>query len=205
MKRLTLIFTVMIASFVVAVNCHAGFRVGPRFGVDISSLRFNKDIFNQENRLGFTAGLQGEVNLPLGLGFDASVMYVHRDVDGIIHDGENSATVSLSRDYLNIPVNFKWRFVLPKVSSIIIPYIFTGPDFAFLTSNSKDSTVWSSGRKVDIAWNVGLGIELIRHLQISGTCGMGMTKLVNTDTSNAWVSGLDGRNNKWTVTAAWLF
>ena len=55
------------------------FRIGPRVGVAVNDLHFNKSVFDGDNRAGFTAGVMTEFTVPvIGLGFDLSAMYVRR-------------------------------------------------------------------------------------------------------------------------------
>ena len=205
MKRLHLLFVAIIATLVMAAPAQARIlRVGPRVGVDISSLTFSKDVFNASNRTGFTAGLQAEINLPLGLSFDGSVMYVRRTIDAVSTNSEFQ-NIEKSRDYINVPINFKWNLGLPLIGKVFTPYIFTGPDFAFLASKEAINDAWKS-HKVDVSWNVGAGVEFFKHLQLSASFGFGITKLSHLAGFTSEVNdAINGRNNNWTVTAAYLF
>lgn len=204
MKKLVLFIAAIITAVTMAVPAHAGFRIGPRVGVDVSSLHFNTDMFNKDNCVGFTGGLQAEVTLPLGICFDGSIMYVRRSLSATAN-GTDIQAIEKSRDYINVPINFKWKIGLPLVGKIISPYVFTGPDFAFLASKSGINDAWKS-HKVDVAWNFGVGVELIRHLQIGASYGMGITKLSHIlGGTSSKVDQIEGKNNNWTVTAAWLF
>ena len=50
-----------------------------RIGTEVNSMRLNSSLFDNDNRAGFTGGVQVEFTVPvINLGFDASVMYVHR-------------------------------------------------------------------------------------------------------------------------------
>lgn len=206
MKKISLFLVALVASIAMAVPAQAGFRIGPRVGVAVSRLHFNEDLFNTENRAGFTAGLEAEVSLPLGICFDGSVMYVRRSIEAVATDVAGTTTsINANRDYISVPINLKWRLGLPLVGKIISPYIFTGPDFSFLTSKQAISDAWKS-HKVDVAWNFGLGVELFKHLQVGASYGLGITKLSNMAgfTSNV-KDQIQGKNNYWTVTAAYLF
>lgn len=188
-----------------ALPAHAGFRIGPRVGLAVSSLHFDKDLFLTENRTGFTGGLEAEITLPLGICVDGSVMYVKRTISAFDKEDDLQAINNVSREYIDVPLNLKWKIGLPIVGKIITPYVFTGPDFAFLTSRTAINQAWKS-HKVDVAWNFGFGVQLFSHLQVGASYGLGITKLahvagVTSSTSNS----VQGKNNFWTVTAAWLF
>jgi len=187
----------------VVMPAMAQFKFGPRVGINVNSLHFNEETFNKDNRTGFNAGLQAEFTVPvIGLGFDVSVMYVKRNAEYMNSIGDNSAT-KLHSDYIEVPVNFKYKIGLPVVGNIITPYVFTGPSFAFLTSKKIINDL--QNKKCDIAWNVGLGVEFIKHLQIGASYGFGMTKALQSVGVAGDKAGIEGKNRYWTVTAAWLF
>lgn len=194
---------VLALALAVVMPAMAQFKIGPRVGINVNSLHFNKEVFNKDNRTGFNAGIQAEFTIPMvGFGFDASVMYVKRNSE-YMSTLQNNAETKLHSDYIEIPVNLKYKIGLPVVGSIITPYIFTGPSFAFLTSKKVINDI--QNKKCDIAWNFGLGVELIKHLQIGASYGLGMTKALQTVGVAGENAGIEGKNRYWTVTAAWLF
>ena len=96
----------------------------------------------------------------------------------------------------------KYKLSLPAVESFIKPYIYTGPTIAFkLNKNTLD--YWKT-KTCQVAWNIGLGVELIRHLQVQASYGFGINDVVDR-MGLAQTSNLKLKNNYWTVTAAWLF
>ena len=197
-KKFSPVMLVVMLVMAVSMPAAAQFRIGPRVGVAVNKLHFNKDILDGENRAGFTGGLQAE--LMFGhIGFDASVMYVRRDAKFM----EENKYTSVSRDYIDIPINFKLKFGLPLVSSIVKPYLYTGPAFAFLTSGTGINEFVRS-KKYDYSWNFGFGVEFINHLQIGAGYGLGLTK-TSTPDAEPENKDIQGKNRYWTVTAAWLF
>ncbi|MBO5267508.1 MAG: porin family protein [Muribaculaceae bacterium] len=196
---------VLALAVAVVMPAMAQFKIGPRVGINVNSLHFNKEIFQDDNRTGFNAGIQAEFTIPMvGLGFDASVMYVKRNAAYMSSlQGQSNPEVKLHSDYIEIPVNLKYKIGLPVVGSIITPYIFTGPSFAFLTSKKIVNDM--QNKKCDVAWNFGLGLEFIKHLQIGASYGLGMTKALQTIHATGDNAGIEGKNRYWTVTAAWLF
>ena len=179
--------------------------IGPRIGTEINRLSFDKDVFSPNNRAGFTAGLQAEVSLPIvGLGFDISAMYVHRSSSTELELDGAPAAEDVTGDYIEIPINFKYKIGLPGLSKIVAPYIFTGPSIAFLASKQDAADVFEK-KKCDVAWNFGVGLQLFQHLQIGASYGLGITKAVQYTGLVQDPAGIDGKNNYWTVTAAWLF
>lgn len=197
-KFLTLIAAVlMIAS--VAVPASAQFRIGPRVGICVNDFHFNKGTYSADNRTGFTGGLMAEFTVPvIGVAFDASLMYVRREAR--FDNGED--VYKNHTNYIDIPVNFKYKIGIPVVSKIIMPYIATGPGFSFLTSKRT----WDDfkNKKCDISWNFGFGLQLLTHLQVGATYSLGITDAVEK-VSDHQGADIKAKNRYWTVTAAYLF
>lgn len=202
-RRLLIALTLVIATVIPAA---AQFRIGPRVGMEVSSLKFDNEVFDSSNRTGFTGGLQFEFTVPIiGIGMDASVMYARRDLSYSVMNANNqSSKLTTKREYLDIPVNLKYKLSLPLVQNIVKPYIFTGPDFAFLTSGRGVNEAWRS-KKFDLSWNFGLGVELINHLQVSANYGLGISKCTEMYDEAGQSTDVDVHNRTWTISAAWLF
>lgn len=193
----TIVAAVVVALGMVAVPAaQAQFRFGAKVGLNVNKLHFNKEITSSDNRAGFTGGVMAEFTVPvIGVGMDASVMYVRRNAK-FMDQYQNVENVH--NDYIDIPLNLKWKINVPVISSILRPFLTTGPSFAFLTS--KKSFDEFRNKKCDVAWNFGFGAELLKHVQIGASYGLGLNKV----TGNA-DSGIEGKNRYWTVTAAYLF
>ncbi|MBO4996180.1 MAG: PorT family protein [Muribaculaceae bacterium] len=200
-------FKVIIVSAVMALTCafapanaNAQFRIGPKAGLTVNSFHFNNSVFDDNNRTGFTAGLMTEFTVPVvGVGFDLSLMYVRRNAEWL---RENNYTKD-NRDYIEIPLNFKWKFSIPLVSKIVRPYLTTGPSIAFLTSRKAFNQMYHN-KKYDAAWNFGFGVELLSHLQVGASYGLGMTKAVKA-IGGGEAADISSKNRYWTVSAAYLF
>ncbi len=174
----------------------AQFRFGVKAGMAINDLKFNKDIIASENQKGFTGGVVTEFTMPvIGIGVDASLLYARRSFDVVEMD--NSKTTD-NRDYIDIPINLKWKIGIPVVGKIITPYITTGPDFSFLLSKKNISNAWTN-KTVDTAWTVGAGVQLFNKLQVGATYGWGLTKSASNE------DALYSKSRCWTITASFFF
>lgn len=184
-------------------------RFGVKAGMNVNSLHFNNNFANslksKDNSAGWEAGLMTEFTVPLiGIGVDLSLMYARMNnntqdytASGLEFDGK-----SAGKNFLMIPLNLKYKVSLPLVGKYIAPYIFTGPNF--LIKLDKDVLNYLKTKTCQVAWNVGLGVELIQHLQVGAAYNFGINNILKkTDLVNA--SDLNVKNNYWTVTAAWLF
>ena len=215
MKTIRLLLAaIVLAACSFSASAGEIFRFGPRIGTEVNSMRLNSDVFNSDNRAGFTGGLMMEVNVPLvGIAFDLSVMYVHRLNNNSLKAGasdspdQNSMLTAdsyIKRDYIEIPLNFKYKIGLPIVGKVVSPYLFTGPSLAFLASKRHINEAYKN-KAFDVAWNFGVGLQLFTHLQVGASYGLGITKTVEKVSSITAGPEITGRNNYWTVTAAWLF
>ena len=179
---------VIIAIVAIAVIPAQGqVRFGVKGGITINELKWDKNILSCENKAGFTGGLMLEVGLPVvGLGIDGSVLYAHRENE-MYMDG-----IKLKRDYIDFPINVKYKIQIPVISKIFAPFVSTGPDFALLLSDSDTGDFKT--RKWNTSWNVGFGAELFRKLQIHANYGIGLTKAfeyINKEVESTTVKGKD--------------
>lgn len=189
MKRTILFIAVAIVALTSALPSAAQVRFGVKAGICLNEMHFSKDdLTNSDNRSGFAGGimLDGRIPLPLiGFAFDASAMYVRRSVNKDCHD-----------DFISIPVNLKYRFGLPVISEFLVPFLTTGPEWSYMIDHSKN--IGFDTNKSNFSWNFGLGLEVLSHVQLAASYGIGLSKTYESDHN-------DGKNRYWTVTAAYLF
>lgn len=214
MRKLQALLLTIALVAVAALPCAAQFRIGPRLGVDVNSMRLNKSVFDNDNRAGFTGGVEAEFNIPVvNLAIDLSVMYVHRVSNSTVDadantNADNEYLVQSSRfknrDYIELPLALKYKIGLPLVGKVLSPYVFTGPTFAFLASKKAITDAYEN-KSFDCAWNFGVGLQFFTHLQVSASYAVGMTKTVKYVAKDINAAPIDGKNNYWTITAAWLF
>lgn len=202
MKGIRRLLIVIVVALFAVVPASAQFRFGVKLGIQTNSLHFDSSTFDSDNRSGFTGGVMTEFTVPvIGVGADVSLLYVHRN-QRIIDTGDGES-VHKGLDYIEVPVNLKWRINIPVINKIVRPFITSGPSFAFLTSG-RAITDAVKNRKVDTAWNVGGGVELLTHLQVAASYGFGMSKAF--EWTGATTDGrINGRTRCWTITAAYLF
>lgn len=195
---------VVVTVTIMSLTALAGnFRWGIKGGMSVNNLHFNEeiknDLLNAENQLGFSGGVMLEYMLPItNLSIDGSVMYVHRNTL------ENSKGEQLKRDFVEIPVHVKYSLYVPVVGKAVIPYVFLGPSVAFKLGET-DIEEFVRNRKCEVGFNVGLGVELFSHFQISGNYGMGLTKALDYVGSEVELNGVESKESYWTITAAIVF
>ncbi len=198
MKRLVTNIIIVLAFMATALPVHAQLRMGVKGGIIADKLHFNKNLLSGKNHTGLTLGLQFELSLPVtGLGVDASVMYAHRN------DAITGLDKVYSRDCLEMPVHLKYGFNLLGANRFLVPYAFTGPNFSFLFNESEQDK-WDN-RASNTSWDVGFGVELLNHLQVQASYGIGLTKTFKQLGIMENGVEVEGRDHCWTVTAAYLF
>lgn len=203
MKTIRILLAVL-AVVLASATAQAGgiFKVGPRVGLTVNEMHFNSDVFDANNKTGWTAGLMTEFRIPvIGVGADLSLMYVRRNTQFAV---ENNLTRD-GRDYFEIPLNLRYNFSLPVVSKFVVPYLGFGPSVSFLTSKRHIEDAYKN-KSVDWALNFGIGVQVMSHLDVSARYGLGLTKAVNAIYKESGSpANIEGKNRYWTISAAWLF
>lgn len=199
------VFVLAVVAVIAAVNIvpvQGQVKLGLKVGTAVNHLKFSdsdaywESVTDNSNRAGFLGGGMVEFTVPIiGIGFDASVLYVHRTSKNNYAGGEN-----ISRDYIDIPINLKYKISIPVVQRVIKPFVTTGPSFAFLTGKKHVQEALEN-KKSDISWNFGFGVELLSHLQVAASYGFSLNNTLDTDSDYR----IDGKNRYWNVTAAYLF
>lgn len=207
MKKTLLLAIVAVCAAVMPFKADGQFRFGPKLGLCLNEMRFSDKALSSDNRAGFTGGVMAEFTAPLiGVGADVSVLYVHRNNNFMASMGDDGAMMNKTAkaNYIDIPLNLKWKISIPGVSKIIAPFLTTGPDFAFLCGKSTVENIVKV-RSFDLAWNFGFGLQLVNKVQIAASYGLGLTKVLKTIDPEKQTAGIEGKNRYWTVTAAYLF
>ncbi len=188
----------------------AQIRFGVKAGLNLNSLHLNKEwksSFNKDNQCGFTVGPMLEFQVPvIGLAFDVSAMYTRMNTE-LTEEQEN---LDIAKNFIEVPINLKYKFSLPIVGNYLTPYLLTGPSFAFrLDKNKKDPVDFINTKGTQYTWNVGLGFQIVKHLQIQGSYGFGLNNIVkmagNLGADLPEAANFKLKNNYWTITAAYLF
>lgn len=198
MRRITQIAIIVALIITATSSAQSQVRFGVKGGITLNKLKWDREVVNKDNRAGFTAGLMMEIGLPVvGLGIDASVLYAHREDDMYFED------VKLKRDYLDIPLNVKYKVQIPVLCKIITPFVTTGPDFALMLGDTDKGDFKT--RKWNTSWNVGFGVELFRKLQVHANYGIGITKAFKYIGKDVNSEPVQGKDKLWTITAAYMF
>ena len=199
MKKVTGLVLIILMAFI-AVPAKSQLKFGVKGGLNISSVHLNSDILKADNVTGFQIGPMIETTIPLiGVGLDAAILYSQKGMDV---KSETGTSTNVKTDYIDVPVNLKWKFGLP----IIKGYLAAGPYIGFRVGGDKFWEIPGSvvgqvkAKNFSAGLNFGAGVELISHLQVGINYG-----LVLTDNYSAEKYDLNAKNRGWSVTAAILF
>ena len=199
MKKVTGLVLIILMAFI-AVPAKSQLKFGVKGGLNISSVHLNSDILKADNVTGFQIGPMIETTIPLiGVGLDAAILYSQKGMDV---KSETGTATNVKTDYIDVPVNLKWKFGLP----IIKGYLAAGPYIGFRVGGDKFWEIPGSvvgqvkAKNFSAGLNFGAGVELISHLQVGINYGLGLT-----DNYSAEKYDLNAKNRGWSVTAAILF
>lgn len=191
----------------------ADFRFGVKAGLNFNKLDLKIKNTQQAvnfaqdkgNQTGWMAGIMAEFTVPIiNIGADASLLYARQNVGDAKIDNKD---LYENKNFLDIPINLKWKIGLPVVGNIVSPIIYTGPDFLFALNKNTLNDLKS--KTCEIGWNIGIGVELLKHLQVEAGYCIGMNNVVKF-TDKFVPSGTNPadyklKKNYWTLTAAYLF
>ncbi len=154
--------------------------------------------------LGFFIGPTINFTLPVvGLGIDASALYDQRSAKVLDE--------TLKQQSIQIPINLRYGFGLGNTASV---YIFAGPQFGFsigdkVTELANDAADWRL-KDSNLSANVGLGLMLLNHLQISANYNIALGTTGEVDVNNAvntaWNTAIGkAKANAWQLSVAYFF
>ena len=187
-----------------AVPAKAEVKFGLKGGLNLTSMSLDANAISKSNQAGFFIGPTFKFTIPIvGLGFDASALYDQRK--GTI-SGVNGNETSIKEQSIQIPINIRYGIGLGSTASI---YFFAGPQFGFnvgdknIVSSVGDWTFKSSY----VSANVGAGLMLLSHLQVSVNYnfGLGKTGELEQNIPGAIKSIDDGKLNAWQIGVAYFF
>lgn len=191
MKKIVSTLLVMLC-LLCAVPSQAQVKFGFKGGLDISKL----DTKVSDNRTGFFVGPMIDVTLPIiGLGIDVAALYSQSGMDV---NNENSEKLKS----VEIPVNLKWTLGLGSTLGF---FIAAGPQLGF-SLNDGWKQLMEESNKSFVSVNIGVGLKLIRHLQVGVNYNIGASKLGDMVLDASDVDLRTGvRKNSWQVSLAYMF
>lgn len=167
MKKLVVVL--MMAMLMIS-PANAQVRLGIKGGMNLSKLTFDKDVVSSNNRAGFFVGPIFYVDLPFlpGFGFDLAAIYDRKGttMTAVIDDQKYEKKGYVQ--FLDVPIDINYKISFTRGFAI---YGSTGPQFSFNLKQDDFKTIIDQRANYKIkdsnfSWNVGFGIEVIRHFRL---------------------------------------
>lgn len=204
-KILSLVF--LVAAMMFATSANAQVKFGLKGGLNVTSMSFSEDVFDASNKTGFFVGPMVKVTVPIvGLSFDAAALYDQKEADVKYKLGKTT----VRQKSINIPVNVRYGFGL---SSLANAFLFAGPQWGINVGDKNfkwNETSSYSLKKSNFSVNVGAGVTLLSHLQISANYNIACGKSADASLVKAAEAltnaGKDkSRNNSWQIALGYWF
>ena len=199
MKKI-LTIAVLFAALMTTVPAKAEVKFGLKGGLNLTSMSLDANAISKSNQAGFFIGPTFKFTIPIvGLGFDASALYDQRKAE--VDD------TSIKQQSIQIPINIRYGIGLGSTASI---YFFAGPQFGFNVGDKDIKTDvgnWTFNSS-SVSANVGLGLMLLGHLQVSANYNFGLGK---TGEFDEFLPGAvnaikeNGKLNAWQIGVAYFF
>ncbi len=204
MRKLLITSAILICSLYNVAT--AQFRYGPTASVDITNLSFKQDLISVNPSVGFSAGIMSEMMFPgIGFGIDAGFLYSQRGASLNLGEKEIWASDGYGKEraylhYIEIPVHLRFKYTrLNGIEDYVAPFIYVGPSFSLLVGHGHLKALEYAGG--DIGLTIGLGAELWKNWQISGSHTWGTTYSLKT----IKLKDFSARNRAWSIKIAYLF
>lgn len=210
-KYVSLIMLAVALMF--AHQADAQLQFGVKGGLNVSKISFNQDLFDSSNRSGWFLGPTMKLSTPiLGLGLDASALYEQKSSQ-VENTKVQGGETTINQKSVIIPVNVRWGFGLGSMASM---FVFAGPQFGF--NVGKDEFTWTSRedyqntfqlKKSNLSVNVGAGVSLLKHLQVTANYSIATGKTGEAKVSkvidDTYKTITTGKANAWQVSLAYFF
>lgn len=189
-------------------SAEAQFHWGVRAGADFSKFPTTADQFKSDYYTGFHVGPTVEMKLPLRFSVDASLLFSQKNV-GITSMEKTEVKDILKTNYFVVPVNAKFDLVsLPGADVMVI----AGPQFNFMLNNNledlKDLNTLreTEAKKASVGVNVGLGVRVLKMLQISALYNATLSDDYKFTSLNQTTQDVfNAKTNSFVIQAAVLF
>ncbi|MDO5017656.1 MAG: porin family protein [Porphyromonas sp.] len=207
MKRIYTAFAVILVALIGMSSANAqGFRWGLMGGANFSKFSTNTEELSGQLFTAFHVGPMVEYELPIfPVAIEAGVLYSQKGMD-MQMAGEDA--LNLKSNMIELPVNLKaYLFSIPAARFFVV----AGPSFNFaLNTEVKDMKINElnniQANKVGINLNAGIGVEVLKHLQLSATFNAAMNDSYKLEgVSEAYQDFIGTKEKGFSVTARVLF
>lgn len=204
MKKLKVLFVAIMASCCV-LPASAQFKFGVEGGLNASKV--SVDHFNAKNRTGWFIGPKVQFSVPVvGFAIDGALLYSQKylQMDSQNESGE-TAIIKQDMPCLDLPINFKYNI---GFSSLIGVYVSTGPQYSWNLGKKSlysDDEQYGSLEASSFSWNVGVGVNALKVLQVGVTYNIALGKTGEVESLYDAATTAKLKNNTWQVRLACMF
>lgn len=208
-KVLSIVF--LVAAMLFAANANAQIKFGLKGGLNVTSMSFSEEVFDASNKTGFFVGPMVKVTVPIvGLSFDAAALYDQKEADVKYAAEGELGKVNVKQQSINIPVNVRYGFGLSSLANI---FLFAGPQWGINVGDKNfkwNETSSYSLKKSNFSVNVGAGVTLLKHLQVSANYNIACGKSADASLSKALDAAANAgkdksHNNSWQIALGYWF
>lgn len=198
-------------------SAQSALKFGLKGGLNVTDMHFDSQVFDKSNRAGWFIGPTIKLTVPVvGLSFDASALYDYKSAklknNGTLADKEQT----VKQQSIDVPINVRYGVGLGSVADI---FLFTGPQFAFNVGDKEYKWSDTSTYKLknsNFSWNVGLGVTVLKHLQVSGNYNIACGSTADLTYKDIIERGAEAagenlglkkktHNNSWQIAVAYYF
>lgn len=191
MKKL--LFAAIAIFFAVNANAQFGIIAGvTSTQTDYKAAWANANEINQ-----FHVGATVKIPLPLGFAVQPGIIYNMKGSSVESAVAGEAFTVDTKTGFIEVPVQAQWGI---NIAGVVRPYAFVEPFIGYAITNEESSTLklssftgenrkenWDNVKnRLEYGFGLGVGVELIKHLQVSVRYFWNMGELYNEEGSAAW-------------------
>ena len=212
MKRVFLIATLIVFSAGTMLFAQLGIRAGINLANEIKSFS-NEDIsagFSTENLTGYHIGLVYQT-MPQksGLGGDFGLLLSQKGYT--YNDSLSIANAVLQGykeiNYLEVPFNLRYRLKLAFLGiygygGLYTGYALNGKKVDETQNSTEEIGFQNFMNRLDFGYNLGVGVEFFRKIQLGATWSQGLKKIEST---NSGTTEPEGINRVFSVNLTYLF
>ena len=195
----------MAMAIMCATSAKAQVKFGLKGGLDVTSMSLSNSVFDASNRTGFFVGPTLKLTVPIvGLSFDVAALYDQKEAKVT---ADNTSETTMRQKSINIPVNIRYGWGLSSLANL---FLFAGPQWGINVGDQdfkwNDNSSYSL-KKSNFSVNVGLGVTLMSHLQVSANYNIacGKTADVTWKSATGDVLAANSKNNSWQIALGYWF
>lgn len=206
MKKFIALLIIVASAMAASVQSSAQFRWGAALGATYNDLVFKQDLVDVKQTVGYTGGIVAEMIFPgIGVGLDLGLLYNQQSAKVNLGERKVWSSLGYGNEHVmlhtvQIPIHLKLKWTrLNGFEEKIAPMIFAGPDFNIQVGHSNASAFKCAGG--DLGITAGLGAEIARRWQLTGSYTWGMTYVCKT----RLLDNFSAQSRQWTVKLAYYF